>query len=135
MDEFRDPARSDESLSPRSNMSLRADGVVLLNHHVVASDDFELAAAAVFSLLKLAQRRYPGALRDLTITIDGHQGERAGYDPDFFEFQQEFILGAMGQHFTWIQMPLTGSLANPETQQDAAADRLRVDGGAHSNAS
>lgn len=115
------------SESDNTSITLRADGVVLLELHVAVSDDFASAADDLFSLLRLAQERHPGGLRDLTITIEGHVGERAGYDADFFEFQQEFMLGAMGRHFTWIQMPLTGSLANPQAQQDDVADKLRVD--------
>jgi len=120
--------RSPRPHSPNSKMTLKDDGVLLLEHHIVGSDDFAAAAEDVFALLKLAQARHPAALRSLIVTIEGHDGERAGYDADFFEFQQEFMLGALGRYFTWIQMPLTGALANPRPQQDDMADTLRVDG-------
>ncbi len=116
-----------QPLPERSQLSLRSDGVVELELSVVASDSFATAAEAVFTLLRTAQARHPGALRSLTVSIEGHAGERAGYDADFFEFQQEFLLGALGRHFTWIQLPLTGSLANPDAQQDDIADRLQID--------
>ena len=100
--------------------------MVRLEHHVTAEDDFTRAAQDIFALARTAQDHHPGASRNLAITIDGHTGDRAGFDADFFEFQQEFMLGAMGRFFTWIDMPLTGKLTNSAPQDDDLGDALRV---------
>jgi hypothetical protein len=113
-------------LSPQSSITAAADHGVLLSHEVRAQDDFAQAAHDVFILLRAAQIQHPGVPRRLIISIDGHTGDRAGYDPDFFEFQQEFMLGAMGRYFTRIEMPLTGDLSNPEPQDDNIGDGLQV---------
>ena len=113
-------------LSPQSSITVAADHGVLLSHRVSAKDDFAQAAHDVFSLLRVAQAEHPGVPRRLMIDIDGHKGDRAGFDPDFFEFQQEFMLGAMGRFFSRIEMPLTGDLINPEPQDDNIGDGLQV---------
>lgn len=113
-------------LSPRSSITPEANHVVLLEHRVAADDDFARAAQDIFALVRTAQLRHPGDFRRLVITIDGHTGERAGFDADFFEFQQEFMLGLMGRFFTWIEMPLTGTLGNSSPQEDDLGDVLRV---------
>jgi hypothetical protein len=115
-------------LSPRSTITMQEDQVVLLQHRVTAEDDFERAVDDVFTLARTAQDWHPGAIRSLVLTIEGHVGERAGFDPDFFEFQQEFMLGAIGKFFTWIEMPLTGKLGNPALQEDDLPDSLRLEG-------
>ncbi len=121
-------AAESPQLSPRSKITVRKDHVVLLQHRVTAEDDFEQAVDDVFTLAKTAQDRHPGAIRSLVLTIEGHVGERAGFDADFFEFQQEFMLGAIGKFFTWIDMPLTGKLGNPAPQEDDLPDSLRLEG-------
>jgi hypothetical protein len=121
-------AADSPQLSPRSKITMREDHVVLLRHRIAAEDDFERAANDVFTLAKTAQDRHPGAIRSLVLTIEGHVGERAGFDTDFFEFQQEFMLGAIGKFFTWIEMPLTGKLGNPAPQEDDLPDSLRLEG-------
>ena len=113
-------------LSPRSTLERLDDGIVRLTHRVTGEDDFDRAAADVFALIREAEIRHPGALRRLHLAIEGHDGERAGFDEDFFEFQQEFMLLALGKFLTWVDMPLTGPLANPGTQQNDLPDRLEL---------
>jgi hypothetical protein len=113
-------------LSSRSSITPQENHVVLLEHRIVCEDDFTDAAQAVFALVKAAQNRYPGNPRNLVITIEGHTGDRAGFDADFFEFQQEFMLGAMGRFFTWIELPLTGKLTNSAPQDDDLGDALQI---------
>ena len=115
-------------ISPRSSIERLEDGVVRLTHEVVGEDSFDQAAGDVFSLIREAEQLHPGALRRLQLTIEGHDGERAGFDEDFFEFQQEFMLLALGKYLTWVDMPLTGALANPGTQQNDLPDRLELKG-------
>ena len=121
-------AANSQQLSPRSRITMQENHVVLLQHRVTAEDDFARAVDDVFTLMKLAQDRHPGAIRNLVLTIEGHVGERAGFDAEFFEFQQEFMLGAMGKFFTWIEMPLTGKLGNPVAQENNLPDSLRLEG-------
>ena len=113
-------------MSPRSSITQEEIDVVRLEHHVTAEEDFTRAAQNIFALARTAQNRHPGATRNLVITIDGHTGDRAGFDADFFEFQQEFMLGAVGRFFTGIEMPLTGKLTNSGPQDDDLGDALRV---------
>lgn len=116
-------------ISPHSSLSMREDRVVALEHRVQPEDDFARAAQDVFALLRTAQRLYPGGLRSLRLEIEGHAGERAGFDADFFEFQQEFLLGTLGQYFSWIELPLTGPLGNPNAQRNDLPDRLAISDG------
>ena len=117
-------ATESATLSPRSSLAMREDHVVGMHHRIVAGDDFRSAAESIFALLRVAEERHPGGIRSLHLQIEGHEGERAGFDADFFEFQQEFMLGAMGQYLTWIEMPLTGKLGNPEPQDNQLPDQL-----------
>ena len=99
------------------------DNVVSIYHIVQPEDVFETAAQRVFNFLKEAQQRYPDWPRVMYIDIIGHQGERAGFDADFFEFQQEFMIAAMGPFFTAIDMPMV-SVYNPEPQRNDLPDAL-----------
>ena len=80
---------------------------------------------AVASHLKEAQNRYPDWPRAIYIDINGHEGERAGYDAHFFEFQQEFMIAIMGPFFTAIDVPLL-SVYNPEPQRNDLPDALAI---------
>jgi hypothetical protein len=100
------------------------DHIVEMEHLVIADDDFRQAADDIFALLQAAEKRYPAGIRSCRLSIEGHQGECGGFDADFFEFQQEFLLGAIGRFFTWVDMPLTGKLGNPEPQVNKLPDRL-----------
>ena len=95
---------------------------------ITLTQDGHAAILLLFELLQGAQSQFPDVPRHLYIEIDGHSGERAGFDTDFFEFQQEFLLGGMGRFFTMIDTPLTGTLGNPEAQNNDVADRLQIDG-------
>ena len=109
-------------------ITLTQDGHAAILLCIGPDESFDDAATKLFQLLQQAQSQFAGVPRHLYIEIDGHRGERAGFDPDFFEFQQEFLLGSMGQFFTMIDMPLTGALGNPEAQNNDVADRLKIDG-------
>lgn len=102
------------------------DNVVSLYHVVEEGDDFRSAAAAVFGMIKEAQARYPDWPRVFYLDVDGHRGERAGFDEDFFEFQQEFMIAALGPFLTAIDMPLV-SVLNPEPQRNDLPDALAVE--------
>ena len=101
------------------------DNVVSVYHVVKAEDDFESAALTVFALLTDCQHRYPDWSRVVYLDVEGHTGDRAGFDSDMFEFQQEFMVETMGPFLTAIDMPLV-SVWNPEPQQNDLPDRLSI---------
>lgn len=109
-------------------ITLSQDGHAAILLCIGPDQSFDDVATELFELLLRAQSQFPDVPRHLYVEIDGHRGDRTGFDADFFEFQQEFLLGSMGQFFTMIDTPLTGSLGNPEAQNNDVADRLKIDG-------
>ncbi len=105
------------------------DNTVALYHVVTPDETFEQAAGAVFGLLREAQMRYPGWPRVMYIDVNGHAGEAAGFDPDFYEFQQDFLFSVVAPFVTAMDAPLTGGLVNPEPQRNDVPDRLRLGAG------
>jgi hypothetical protein len=77
-------------------------------------------------MIKEAQERYPGWPRVFYLDVNGHKGDRAGFDPDFFEFQQEFMIAGLGPFLTALDMPLV-SVWNPEPQRNDLPDVLAVE--------
>ncbi|MEL7362033.1 MAG: hypothetical protein AAFN13_08165 [Bacteroidota bacterium] len=102
------------------------DNTVALYHVVAEDDTFEVAAQEAFALMATAQERFPGWPRVYYLDVLGHEGEAKGFDPDFFEFQQEFLVGALGPFLTALVLPLTGGLVNPEVQRNDLPDRLHI---------
>ncbi|HIL57298.1 MAG TPA: hypothetical protein EYG39_05240 [Rhodothermales bacterium] len=51
---------------------------------------------------------------------------QAGFDPDFYEFQQEFFFSVIAPFISAAEMPLTGGIVNPEKQRDDVPDRLQI---------
>ena len=96
-------------------------------YYVVKSDtSFEQAAGETFGLVKRAQEEFPGWPRVLFVDIDGHDGEQAGFDADFYEFQQEFFFSTLAPFLTGFELPLTGPLLNPSRQRDDLPDELLI---------
>jgi hypothetical protein len=107
-------------------LHLGFDNTVALYHVVEARDSFEDAAGAVFGLLREAQARFPGWPRVFYLDVRGHAGDAAGFDADFYEFQQEFLFGVVAPFVTALEAPLVGALVNPEPQRNDVPDRLRI---------
>ena len=101
------------------------DNVVSIYHVVEEDDDFESAALALFAMLKESQNRYPDWPRVVYIDVNGHKGEKGGFDDDLFEFQQEFMIATMGSFVTALDMPIV-SIWNPEPQRNDLPDQLAV---------
>ncbi len=101
------------------------DNVVSIYRVIEEEDDFESAALAVFAMLKESQDRYPDWPRVVYIDVNGHDGDRGGFDGDMFEFQQEFMIATMGQYTTAIDTPLV-SVWNPEPQRNDLPDQLAI---------
>jgi hypothetical protein len=107
-------------------LHLGPGNTVALYHVVEAGDAFEDAAGAAFGLLVEAQRRFPGWPRVFYLDVHGHRGPAAGFDADFYEFQQEFLFGVIAPFVTAFETPLTGALLNPDPQRNDVPDRLRL---------
>jgi len=102
------------------------DNVIAIYHIVEEEDDFRSAATSVFGMIKEAQARHPDWPRVFYLDVKGHKGDRSGFDVDFFEFQQEFMIAAMGPFLTALDMPLV-SVWNPEPQRNDLPDALAVE--------
>lgn len=101
------------------------DNIVSIYYIVESDDDFEDAALALFSLIKSSQHQYPDWPRVVYLDVNGHKGEKGGFDGDLFELQQEFMIATMGPFLTGLDMPLV-SVWNPEPQRNDLPDRLAV---------
>ena len=106
------------------------DNTVSIYHVVQASDGFEKAAQDVFAYLQEAQEQFPDWPRVLYLDIEGHreeEGQQAGrFQEDFREFQQEFLLGALGTFFTALALPLV-QVVNPGEQRNDVPGSLAFD--------
>jgi len=102
------------------------DNTVSIYQIVEPDDTFDSAAQEAFGLLREAQERFPDWPRVLYLDVIGHEGDAGGFHPDFFEFQQEFLLGTFGHFYTALHLPLTGGLVNPEPQRNDVPQVLRI---------
>ena len=102
------------------------DNTVSLYQVVAPEDTFETAATEAVDLLREAERRFPGWPRVFYLDVAGHDGDAAGFDPDFYEFQQDFLFSTIAPFVTALETPLTGSLLNPEPQRNDVPDRLNI---------
>lgn len=107
-------------------IAMNFDNTVSIWHVVAESDTFDVAATAVFSLLREAQERYPDWPRTMFVDIAGHRGDRYGWDEDFFEFQQDFWFSTVAHFVTAFETPLTGPLMNPNPQRNDLPDSLKI---------
>lgn len=101
------------------------DNTVSIYHVVDESDNFDKAAQDIFSLIANAQKRYPDWPRVFYLDISGHLDEQGRFDPDMVELQQEFLIAALGQFLTAIDMPLV-SVVNPNVQDNQIPDSLGI---------
>ncbi|WP_412062331.1 hypothetical protein [Rubrivirga sp. IMCC45206] len=102
------------------------DNTVALYHVVAPEDSFEDAAQAVFGLLQQAQEQFPGWPRTFYLDVAGHRGDAAGFDPDFYEFQQDFLFSTVAPFVQALETPVTGGLVNPQPQRNDVPDRLDI---------
>ena len=107
-------------------IAMNFDNTVSLYHVVSGSDSFETAVSDVFSLLKQAQSRYPDWPRIFYVEIEGHKGQRDGFDEDFYEFQQEFWFSTIAHFVTAFELPLLGKLVNPNEQKNELPDQMVI---------
>lgn len=102
------------------------DNTVALYYVVAPEESFEEAAQGVFELLRQAQGQFPDWPRVFYLDVAGHGGDAAGFDPDFYEFQQDFWFSTVAPFVQAFDLPLTGGLVNPETQRNDVPDRLNI---------
>lgn len=102
------------------------DNTVNLYQQIFPEATFESAATEAVDLLRDAEARFPGWPRVYYLDIAGHEGDAAGFSPDFYEFQQEFFFSVIAPFISAAEMPLTGGLVNPETQRNDVPDRLQI---------
>ncbi len=102
------------------------DNTVSLYQVVEGEDTFETAVQHLFRLVQDAQTQFPNWPRVLYLDIRGHRNEQGRFEPDFFEFQQEFLFGIIAPFVTAFETPLTGAMLNPNPQRNDIPDRLRI---------
>ena len=102
------------------------DNTVAVYYVVGAEETFEAAAQGVFGLLREAQARFPDWPRTFYLDVAGHEGPAAGFDPDFYEFQQDFLFSTVAPFVAALETPLTGGLVNPDGQRNDVPDRLNI---------
>ncbi len=117
------PPEHDKPAAPGIHIGF--EGQVNIYHVVAPDDDFGTAANAVFDMLKRAQAEHPDQRRVLYVDIEGHTGSSSGFEPDFFEFQQEFLQGFLGPFFSALDMPLQ-SVFNPNPQRNDVPDLIDI---------
>ncbi|WP_179270948.1 hypothetical protein [Rubricoccus marinus] len=101
------------------------DNTVAIYQVVAPEDTFEAAATEAVDFLREAEQRFPGWPRVFYLDVAGHDGDAGGFDPDFYEFQQEFFFSVLAPFISAAEMPLTGGLVNPEPQRNDVPDALR----------
>ena len=104
------------------------DNTVSIYHVVGPKDDFEQAAQDVFAYLREAQNEFPDWPRVLYVDIEEHREDGPNgprFEEDFREFQQEFLLGALGTFFTALALPLV-QVVNPQEQRNDVPDALNL---------
>ena len=109
-------------------VAMNFNNTVSIYHIVSPEDGFEKAVNDVFSLLKEAQEKYPDWPRLFYLEIRGHEGQKSGFDEDFFEFQQEFWFSTISYFVTAFDTPLAGNLLNPNPQRNDLPDELVIEG-------
>lgn len=106
-------------------LHMNFDNTVSVYHVVEAGSNFEAAAQTMFAYLKEAQEQFPDWPRVLYLDIEGHLDEEGRFEEDFVEFQQEFLIGALGPFFTALALPIV-SVVNPQQQRNDVPDSLAL---------
>ena len=105
----------------------RGERAVALYHVVYGHEGFDEAAAALFTLVRDAQRLQPGRKRKLFLDIDGHRNRQAGFDADMLELQSEFLIGFLAPFLAEVHCPMI-SMANREPQRNDIPAELAIRG-------
>ena len=114
-------------------IAMNFDNTVSIYQKVLADETFEQAVTEAFGYIREAQASFPDWPRIFYLEIEGHKGDRHGYDDDFFEFQQEFWFSTIAHFVYAFETPLTGGLVNPQPQRNDLPDQLVIKGPAASD--
>jgi hypothetical protein len=93
---------------------------VALEHTMAGCDGFEDTAYALHQLVRDAQREHPGAPRELTLAIEGHQLADGRFDADANEIQREFLDRHLVPYLSRARVPLR-TLTNSLQDDDPPA--------------
>ncbi len=104
------------------------DNTVAVYHVVGPDDGFETAARGVIARLRDAQDRFPDWPRTLYLDVAGHAGDAAGFTPDMYELQQDFLFSSVAPFVSALETPVTGGLVNPSPQRNDVPHRLSFGG-------
>ena len=107
-------------------VAMNFDNTVSIYQVIGAEQSFEDAARSAFELLLDAQARYPDWPRVFYLDVNGHTGEQSGFDPDLFEFQQEFWFSTIAHFVSAFETPMLGGLINPNPQRNDIPDALQI---------
>jgi len=118
----------DYSRPESPGIAMNFDNTVSIYQHISADDSFESAVEEAFRYVREAQEKFPDWPRIFYLEINGHKGDRHGYDDDFFEFQQEFWFSTIAHFVYAFEIPLTGGLVNPKPQRNDLPDELILSG-------
>ncbi|MCH2174700.1 MAG: hypothetical protein MK193_03110 [Lentisphaeria bacterium] len=106
---------------------------ILPNNHIAVcyraseSSTFEEAANGIIQVLAQAEGEFPGLAREMYLLIDGHDGQHYGFDDDFFELQNDFLIGTLGRFFTALHLPGCGTLTSSEAQQNDVPQFIQIE--------
>lgn len=90
---------------------------VFVYHDMRKHEDFDETAQALFEIVQLAARKYPGRPRHLYLDIEGHRNPAGGYDADACEILGNFMQEFLGQYLTVF--PTVGArLRNPNQSEN-----------------
>ena len=101
------------------------DNTVSVYHIVEEQHDFDRASRDIFARLQEANQKFPDWPRVLYLDIQGHLDPHGRFDPDMVELQQEFLIEALGEFWTALDMPLV-SVVNPRPQNNNIPDSLSI---------
>ncbi len=104
------------------------DNTVAVYHVVGPDDGFETAARALMARLRDAQDRFPDWPRTLYLDLVGHDGDAAGFTPEMYELQQDFLFSSVAPFVAALETPVTGGLVNPDPQRNDVPHRLNFGG-------
>ncbi|MNH49980.1 hypothetical protein D3C73_15800 [compost metagenome] len=100
-------------------------GTIGLYHDMLVSENFDRCAQRIFSILRKAQKEFPGKKRVLYLDVQGHRNSAGGYDDDAYEIISHFALTFLGPYLSEIHTPLL-HVRNPQKQNDDMPEQLNL---------
>lgn len=98
---------------------------IAIYHEMKATEDFEETAERLFTMVRDAAHRFPGAPRKLLLDIEGHRNGLGAFDDDAYELQRHFVLGFLMPFLSGVSIPLLQA-TNNQPQRDDVPHRLDI---------